>query len=131
MDDLDKLKFTLGRGLLRARHRKGYTQAETAVLVGLAAAVYGRVERGGMLPSVPSLFKMCTVLGASANVLLGFSTEAEVVIAPPQKPTKESEDSNDSPELRRLAGHLRTLSPTALRTMAALASAMRKSRSQG
>ena len=129
MDDLDKLKFTLGRGLLRARHRKGYTQAETAVLVGLAAAVYGRVERGGMLPSVPTLFRMCTVLGASANVLLGFSSEAEVVVvAPPEKPP---EDSNDSPELRRLASHLRTLSPTALRTMAALASAMRKSRPQG
>jgi transcriptional regulator with XRE-family HTH domain len=129
MDDLDKLKFTLGRGLLRARTRKGYTQAETAVLVGLAAAVYGRVERGGMLPSVPTLFRMCTVLGASANVLLGFSAEADVVVvAPPEKP---SEDSNDSPELRRLASHLRTLSPSALRTMAALASAMRKSRPQG
>ncbi len=125
MDDLDKLKHTLGRGLLRARIRKGYTQAEAASLVGLAHAVYGRVERGGMLPSVPTLFRLCTVLGVSANVLLGFSAEEEdeVSLPTPETPAK---DSNDSPELRRLASTLRTLSPSALRTMSALASAIRK-----
>jgi len=123
MDDLDKLRHTLGRGLLRARTRKGYTQAEAASLVGLAHAVYGRVERGGMLPSVPTLFRLCTVLGVSANVLLGFSAEEEVSLLTPETPAK---DSNDSPELRRLASTLRTLSPSALRTMSALASAIRK-----
>jgi transcriptional regulator with XRE-family HTH domain len=122
MDDLDKLKHTLGRGLLRARQRKGYTQAEAASLVGLAHAVYGRVERGGMLPSVPTLFRLCTVLNVSANVLLGFDSEEEVVLPP----SPSSEDSEDSPELRRLANALRTLSPSALRTMSALASAIRK-----
>ena len=125
MDDLDKLRHTLGRGLLRARSRKGYTQAEAASLVGLATTVYGRVERGGMLPSVPTLYRLCTVLGVSANVLLGFNSEEEevVVLPTPEEPTEES---NDSPELRRLASTLRTLSPSALRTMSALASAIRK-----
>jgi transcriptional regulator with XRE-family HTH domain len=123
MDDLDKLRHTLGRGLLRARSRKGYTQAEAASLVGLATAVYGRVERGGMLPSVPSLFRLCTVLGVSANVLLGLNAEEEVILPTPEGPTEES---NDSPELRRLASTLRTLSPSAIRTMSALASALRK-----
>jgi transcriptional regulator with XRE-family HTH domain len=121
MDDLDKLRRTLGRGLLRARSRKGYTQAEAASLVGLATTVYGRVERGGMLPSVPTLYRMCTVLGVSANVLLGFNSAEEVVL-PPSPP----KDSEDSPEMRRLASTLRTLSPSAIRTISALASAIRK-----
>jgi transcriptional regulator with XRE-family HTH domain len=123
MDDLDKLRHTLGRGLLRARTRKGYTQTEAAALVGLAAAVYGRVERGGMLPSVPTLYRLCTVLGVSANVLLGFNSEAEVVLSTQEESTAESEDS---PEMRRLASALRKLSPSALRTMTALAAAIRK-----
>ena len=121
MNDLDKLKHHLGRGLLKARERMGFTQAEAASLVGLAPAVYGRVERGGMLPSVPTLYRLCTVLGVSANVLLGFDSEEEDVVPP-----SPSEASEESPELRRLASTLRTLSPSALRTMSALASAIRK-----
>jgi transcriptional regulator with XRE-family HTH domain len=119
MDDLDKLKRTLGSGLLRARERLGLTQAEVASRVGLAHAVYGRIERGHMLPSVPTLFRLCSALNVSANVLLGFTSGEEVVAPTP-------EESGDSPELRRLASILRTLSPSALRTMSALASAIRK-----
>jgi transcriptional regulator with XRE-family HTH domain len=123
MDELAKLKHTLGTGLLRARSRKGYTQSEAASRVGIVTGVYGRIERGNMLPSVPTLFNLCTVLNVSANVLLGFSADVQLVLVPSQESLEEPEDS---PEMRRLASTLRTLSPDAIRTMSALASAMSK-----
>ncbi|HEX8820184.1 MAG TPA: helix-turn-helix transcriptional regulator [Archangium sp.] len=119
MDDLDKLKRGLGTGLLTARERVGLTQAEVASRSGIAHAVYGRIERGQMLPSVPTLFRLCTVLEVSANVLLGLSSAEPLPMPDPRAP-------GDSPELRRLANILRTLSPSALRTMSALAAAIRK-----
>jgi transcriptional regulator with XRE-family HTH domain len=119
MDDLDKLKRTLGAGLLAAREHLGLTQAEAASRVGVAHAVYGRIERGQMLPSVPTLFRLCSALGISANALLGLDSAEPFVLPPLQDP-------EDPPELRRLASILRTLSPSALRTMSALASAVAK-----
>ena len=119
MDDLDKLKHLLGTGLLTARERLGLTQAEAASRVGIAHAVYGRIERGQMLPSVPTLFRLCTELEVSANVLLGIDSAEPIAVTEPRPP-------GDPPELRRLASLLRTLSPGALRTMSALAAAIRK-----
>jgi transcriptional regulator with XRE-family HTH domain len=117
MDDMEKLKRTIGTALLAARERAGLTQADVASMVGLAPAVYGRIERGQMLPSVPTLHHLCVALSISANVLLGLGSEEMPVrsIAPVQI---------DPPELRRLASLLPALSPTALRTLAALASAI-------
>ncbi len=40
----------------------GLTQSEVAEGVPLASEVYGRLERGGMLPSVPILMRLAAVL---------------------------------------------------------------------
>ena len=55
----EKLRHPLGDAARAARLRLGLTQAEMAKKVGLKTAVHGRVERGGMTPSVPSLRRMC------------------------------------------------------------------------
>jgi transcriptional regulator with XRE-family HTH domain len=118
MDDMDKLKRNIGTALLGARERAGLTQADVASLVGLAPAVYGRIERGHMLPSVPTLHRLCVALRISANVLLGLDAEEPHVRMPlPHQPA-------EPPELRRLALILPTLSSSALHTLAALASAI-------
>lgn len=119
MADLDKLKRHLGASLLVARERAGLTQAEVSSQVGVVPAVYGRIERGGMMPSVPTLYRICIALGLSANAALGLGSEP-LVIAAPMPPPQEEEDS---PELRRLARLLPLLSPDALRCMSAIATA--------
>lgn len=121
MDDLELVKRNLGTALLAARERSGLTQADVSSMVGLVPAVYGRIERGQMLPSVPTLYKLCLSLHMSADVLLGLGAEhllAESLSSEPVTP----------PELRRLANLLRELPPDSLRTLGALASAIAQRR---
>lgn len=96
-----KQKDALGRVARGARERLGLTQAEVARRAKLSPVVYGRVERGLMTPSVPTLRRLCLALGLSAGALLGLESTAElraVGILPP-----EEELSKD---LRRLIWRL-------------------------
>ncbi|QRK13745.1 helix-turn-helix transcriptional regulator [Archangium violaceum] len=111
------MKRKLGAALLAARERSGLTQADVSSMVGLVPAVYGRIERGQMLPSVPTLYKLCLSLHISADVLLGFGAEQLLVESP-------SSASVSPPELLRLTKLLRELPPDSLRTLGALASAI-------
>jgi len=116
-DDNGKLKRLLGSALLLARENSGLTQAEVASHVGIASAVYGRIERGQMLPSVPTLCRLCMTLKVSSDVLLGLdAAEREALAAPPLEEAP--------PELRRLASLVRTLSPSSLRMLTAVATAV-------
>lgn len=117
MDDLEKLKRHLGAAFLVARERVGLTQAEVSSQVGVVPAVYGRIERGGMMPSVPTLYRICMTLGLSANTVLGLGT------GPASSPTAPAQEEEEPPELRRLARLLPALSPEALRCMSAIATA--------
>ena len=110
MDDTDSLKRHLGAALLTARERAGLTQAEVSSRVGLASAIYGRIERGQMLPSVPTLHRLCATLHLSASALLGLDALEPPEPAPP-----------DPPELEQLARRVRLLSPSELRCLGALA----------
>lgn len=67
------LKRHLGRQARAARLRLGLTQAQVAERAELALAVYGRVERGGMMPTPATLLRLCRALEVDANELLGFS----------------------------------------------------------
>jgi transcriptional regulator with XRE-family HTH domain len=49
------------------------TQAEVASAVGLASEVYGRIERGLAMPSVPTLINIANVLRVSPDALLGWT----------------------------------------------------------
>jgi transcriptional regulator with XRE-family HTH domain len=91
----------LGARLRRARMRLELTQAQVAREVGFVTTVYGRIERGDMLPSVPKLRELCLLLGISADVLLSL------------RPAERTEPSgpNESPELRRLSRLVCALPP--------------------
>ncbi|WP_269149170.1 helix-turn-helix domain-containing protein [Corallococcus macrosporus] len=54
-----------------ARLRAGLPQTEVARLVAISRNAYSRLERGRMLPSLETLHRLCTALGASPNELLG------------------------------------------------------------
>lgn len=66
------LPAVLGEALRAARLRAGLQQKEVASLSGISRNAYSRLETGRMLPSVPTLFRLCTVVSATPNELLGF-----------------------------------------------------------
>jgi transcriptional regulator with XRE-family HTH domain len=67
-----QLAATLGRAARVARRRAGLTQQDVAEGVGIVPEVYGRIERGVSLPSVPTLFRLCVTLHRGPNELMGF-----------------------------------------------------------
>jgi transcriptional regulator with XRE-family HTH domain len=71
-----ELARTIGVGARAARTRLELTQVQVAERVGIAAMVYSRLERGLMLPSVPTLLKLCRVLETTPDALMGFPGEA-------------------------------------------------------
>jgi transcriptional regulator with XRE-family HTH domain len=108
----EELQRSLGEVARAARERLGLTQAQVAHKVGLVPGVYGRIERGDMMPSVPSLRRICLVLGISSDALLG--------VNPSQVATtvdEASSEENLSPELKRIVHQLRTWSPKRLKVL--------------
>lgn len=93
----DLLQKTIGEVARAAREELGLTQAQVARKVGLSPPVYGRVERGGMMPSVPVLRAISVVLGVPTDALLDVSS-SEV-----PSPYKDL-----SPEARKVVDLLRT-----------------------
>ncbi|WP_043404793.1 helix-turn-helix domain-containing protein [Archangium violaceum] len=106
----EKLQPRLGTELRMARMRLELTQEQVAKAVGFVPTVYGRIERGDMMPSTPKLKALCVLLGISADVLLGVNpSEDPPMQAPPPPPPGEP------PELRRLAMLVRELPPERFR----------------
>jgi transcriptional regulator with XRE-family HTH domain len=105
----EKLRRTLGEAARAARLRMGHTQAEVAGKVGLKSGVYGRVERGMMMPSVPTLRRMCETLGISSDALLSLSAQAHEAAAPAPPP-----EAGEHPELSRIIHLLRGWPPERL-----------------
>jgi transcriptional regulator with XRE-family HTH domain len=69
---MDKaLAIAIGTEARRARTALGLTQQEVAERLGCSLEFYGRIERGGTIPSVPTLHLLRAVLGTSADALLG------------------------------------------------------------
>jgi len=93
----------LGARLRRARMRLDLTQAQVARDVGFVTTVYGRIERGDMLPSVPKLRELCLLLGISADVLLSLRSA--------ERTSAESSGPQESPELQRLSRLVCALPP--------------------
>lgn len=100
----------LGAQLRRARTRLELTQEQVARAVGFVPTVYGRIERGDMLPSVPKLRELCVVLGISADLLLSLSSPNDA-----SAPTASEEPDELSAAHRRLAMLVRDLPPNRLR----------------
>lgn len=122
-----KLATVLGATARSARMRAGLTQADVAERVGIATEVYGRLERGRMLPSVPTLWRLCSVLRTSSDEFLGL-TNVPVATHPgePLTPydTEDSTDGDERPEMRRLMRSLRKLGRPELKLMNLVAGAI-------
>ncbi len=116
----DKLALALGAAARAARLRAGLTQAEAAEKVGLAPGVYGRIERGGMMPSVPTLRRLSIILKIPSDTLLSLS-HSEVTAWVDSLPAREEERS---PDLRKLSRSLRNLSPAQLKVLNVIATAL-------
>jgi len=95
MED-DLLQKTIGEAARTARESLGLTQAQVAKKAGISAQVYGRIERGGMMPSVPTLRRIAVALGMDPGELLCMSAR--------EVPTT---DKDLSPETRKVVGLLR------------------------
>jgi transcriptional regulator with XRE-family HTH domain len=63
----------LGGRLRQARNQLGLTQQQVAELVDIPVEVYGRIERGAMIPGLKILVELCVRLGTTPNQILGFS----------------------------------------------------------
>lgn len=111
-DDLRRrLSKRLGEVARAARLQAGLTQVDVAERIGMATEVYGRLERGLMLPSVLSLWRLCVTLRIPADHLLGFSSEQP----PSWAPTPPVE--RESAQVRRLMRSVRKLKASQLRTL--------------
>lgn len=83
MDGLDKR--TLGRNIRQARHRLGLTQEQMAERIDMAPEVYGRMERGHLVPRLERFVALCRVLGESPDRLIaprGGGEEGEAAPSP-------------------------------------------------
>ncbi len=95
----EKLQRTLGDAARAARLRLGLTQEEVSRKVGLAQSVYGRIERGGMMPSVPTMRKLCEALDISADALLSLGRPKRAGAASNEAPPPAA---GEHPELSRI-----------------------------
>jgi transcriptional regulator with XRE-family HTH domain len=99
----EKLAAVIGKAARAAREQLGLTQAEVAELMDLSPIVYNRLERGRMLPSVPTLVRLCETLKASPEVVLGFNRPAT------RSRGRDKPADEDPPSLHHLTGLARKM----------------------
>jgi transcriptional regulator with XRE-family HTH domain len=113
-----KLAQRIGNCLRAARKRQGLTQKEAARIIGVATEVFGRFERGDMLPSSPMLLGFCRGLKVSPDDLFGLlPVEA---LKPTQEQAPLVENLPRGRHALRLLRALPHLSPTQLRLVTML-----------
>jgi transcriptional regulator with XRE-family HTH domain len=101
------LMKSLGNVARVARERLGLTQAQVAWRIRLNPTIYSRIERGHLMPSVPTLREMALALDLSADVFLSLSRSD--ITPSPDAPTPQDDLS---PEMRQTLLMLRGCSPT-------------------
>jgi transcriptional regulator with XRE-family HTH domain len=114
-----KLASTIGAAARAARMRLELTQADVAERIEVATEVYGRLERGGMLPSVQTLLRLCHELNVSADELLGLSHHT-----PSPRSAEAPSLPSERPEIRRLLRSLRQLDPSYVKLLGLVAKAL-------
>jgi transcriptional regulator with XRE-family HTH domain len=118
-----RLSATVGEAARLARMRAGLTQADVAQRIGVATEVYGRMERGKMLPSVPTLLRLCVVLRSGPDELMGLAPRNS---SPEESPWADEVPAglDDTPEMRRLLRTLRRLKRPQIKLMHLVATAI-------
>lgn len=69
------MQNNLGSKILECRQNRGMTQEELAGRIGVTPQALSKWERGQSLPDVTLLADLCSILGCSADYLLGTMTE--------------------------------------------------------
>ena len=123
------LAATIGTVAKQARTRAGLTQADVVAVVGTHPEVYGRIERGEVMPSVPTLMRVCLTLGCGPHELMGFSPLESPQNAPGASMLPPG--INDTPEKRRLLRRLAHLDSPKIKTLARLVAFLLPGRSAG
>lgn len=95
------MRRAIGTAAREARTALRMTQAEVATAVGLAPEVYGRIERGLLMPSVTTLLSIASVLRVSPDVLLGWTVLQARTRPEGYERILSVLDSADENELRR------------------------------
>src|SRR5690242_17953539 len=95
----EPLSVQIGGAARTARLKLGLTQEDLAERVGVAAEVYGRLERGDLRPSTPTLVKLSKVLGTSVDVLIGLAADENGAA---HESTETAPGPKLTPEFRRL-----------------------------
>ena len=127
-----KLAERIGKTARRTREALGLSQADVAERLEKSPEFYGRLERGGTLPSVETLAELSRVLGVGADALLGTSSSSS-------SGGKEATRDELTPKERLILRRLRRASPRAVRLVGVLlgefervaGTARRKSKSGG
>jgi len=78
----ENLAQKIGTQVRSARHRAGLSQAQVAEAIQVPMLVLNRLERGKLLPTLPTLVSLCGVLGIPVAFLLG--SKPPEVPAPPR-----------------------------------------------
>ncbi|WP_343211109.1 helix-turn-helix domain-containing protein [Archangium violaceum] len=114
-----QLAKAMGDSAREARTKAGLTQADVAERIGVATEVYGRLERGLLMPSVPTLRRLCMALSLHADTLLSLGPGQ-----PPAWSTPPLPPQPESPLMRRLMRHVRKLNPMQLRALSLVAATL-------
>jgi len=62
--DENAYEFEIARTLIEARSKAGLTQSEVAKRMGTTQSAVARIEGGGQLPSMKSVIRYATAIGA-------------------------------------------------------------------
>ncbi len=121
-----KLAKIVGSAARDARKALSITQEDAAERIGISLEFYGRIERGGTLPSVPTLARMAEALRTSADSLLGSSPRAGVARERTVQRWSEPVVQEESRELRKLLRRLRRADRKTLRLLNAFVNALER-----
>jgi transcriptional regulator with XRE-family HTH domain len=116
-----KLAKTVGAALREARGALHITQEDAAERSGISLEFYARMERGGTLPSTPTLLSLADGLGVSADELLGRGRAKGRGVA-----RRAPSASEERPDVRRLVRRLRGARPQTLRLVALVVAAIER-----
>ena len=124
-----RLAKTIGEVARAARRALGLTQEDAADGVGISPEFYARIERGGTLPSVPTLVRMAAGLSVDTDRLLGRVRPA--ARAGEEEVRGYGATATESPEVRRLVRRLRQADARTVRLLSILAKELVGRRRQG
>lgn len=69
-----------GQAIHRLRKERGMTQEQLAEQTGISSNSVSRIERGALIPALPTLIKLCNALGVGADAILAAYLAADTPI---------------------------------------------------